>query len=256
MRRTTDEAARAGWHAWLVELTIFAAAGVVLGVIAPLGTGDQVFGVRLGYWLSCLVGGGIIGILVDRLPPLALKPIALRVLLVSLMMTPPVTIWVLAVNHVFLGDEMLGHLGRLSWQVFAISLPLMTVRALVHRAPVIKTETRTVVETPLPEAEAAFRRRLSARRRYATLIAVEAHDHYLRVHTDQGSELLSMRFSDALKDLERVAGYRVHRSWWIAAAAIEAVRWGRGSGEAQLRNDVVAPVSRRFASVLRDAGWR
>ena len=75
------------------------------------------------------------------------------------------------------------------------------------------------------------------------------------VHTDAGSELVSMRFSEAVEELARAHGYRLHRSWWAAGDAIEAVRWKRGTGQAQLAGEIVAPVSRNCATVLKAAGW-
>ena len=98
--------------------------------------------------------------------------------------------------------------------------------------------------------------RLSAKRRAARLIAIEAEDHYVRVHTDAGSELVTMRFADALEELARAYGYRVHRSWWVAHDAIDSVRWSRAGGEVRLIGGSVAPVSRSYAASLKAGGWR
>jgi DNA-binding LytR/AlgR family response regulator len=65
-----------------------------------------------------------------------------------------------------------------------------------------------------------------------------------------------MRFSEAVEELARAHGYRLHRSWWAAADAIESVRWNRGSGEARLAGGITAPVSRSCAALLKEAGWR
>ncbi|HZZ33066.1 MAG TPA: LytTR family DNA-binding domain-containing protein, partial [Phenylobacterium sp.] len=111
------------------------------------------------------------------------------------------------------------------------------------------------VPAPQTVGDAAFRLRLSARRREARLIAVEAEDHYLRVHTDAGAELVSARFADALAELDGAAGFQVHRSWWAAADAIEGVRWRRGRGELRLTGGLTAPVSRTYAARLKAAGW-
>lgn len=209
---------------------------------------------RYPYWLAVIVGGGVIGVLIDEAVTRRLPPVP-RVLVASALMTPPVTLLVIAVAFLMLGQIIhRSFILTLVWQVFAISLPLMAVRALLRRPP--RVETRTVVEPPLPEAEAAFRRRLSARRRTARLLAIEAHDHYLRVHTDQGAELITLRMADALAELEKAHGYQVHRSWWVAAEAIEAVRWRKGAGEATLAGGLTVPVSRSMAPALRDAGWR
>lgn len=237
------------------DLTILVAIGLLMGTLGPYGTTSTPLALRHLYWLITIVGGGVIGLAVERLLGTRIPERWLRVLLVALGMTPPVTLFVLAANRIMLGDEgdpVPAYL-RLLWDVFAISLPIMAVRALVWREPLI--ETRTLVEPPLPESEAAFRRRLSAKHRTARLIAVEAHDHYLRVHTDAGSELITMRFADALAELARVHGYRVHRSWWVAADAIESVRWSRGSGTARLGGSLEVPVSRTYRPLLKEAGW-
>jgi DNA-binding LytR/AlgR family response regulator len=70
-----------------------------------------------------------------------------------------------------------------------------------------------------------------------------------------GSELITLRFAGALSELTGVAGFQIHRSWWAAADAIEAVRWRRGGGEARLAGGLTAPVSRTFAKDLKAAGW-
>src|SRR5690606_15189181 len=61
-----------------------------------------------------------------------------------------------------------------------------------------------------------FLTRLPHRLKGAAIRAVEAEDHYLRVHTDQGSDLILMRLSDAVKELEGLDGAQTHRSWWVA----------------------------------------
>ena len=59
----------------------------------------------------------------------------------------------------------------------------------------------------------------------------------------------------ALDELARAHGWRVHRSWWVAADAVEAVRWRRGTGEISLVGGLTAPVSRTLGPVLKAAGW-
>ena len=61
------------------------------------------------------------------------------------------------------------------------------------------------------------------------------HDHYLRIHTDAGVELLTLRFADALEEVAAAHGFRTHRSWWVAADALEDVRWRRGGGKGTAR---------------------
>jgi DNA-binding LytR/AlgR family response regulator len=169
-------------------------------------------------------------------------------------MTLPVTALVWEVSGLMLGPPVnQPHLFELAFQVFVISFGVMLLRQLAWRS--VWTQ-RSAPEAEIQvEASDAFRQRLSARRRAARLLAVEAEDHYLRVHTDAGDELITLRFSDALHELGGLAGYQTHRSWWVAAGAIEAVRWRRGRGELRLASGLTAPVSRTHTAVLKREGW-
>lgn len=241
---------------WIFDLALLVAIGLLMAFLGPFGSDRVPVTQRYLYWLVCIVGGGLIGVLGDavlrRHVPAAWK----RVIAVSATMTPVVALFVLAADQLILGGrpDWQGF-RRLLWQVWPILLAVMVVRALAWRPSSARVRTRTVIAPPLPENEAVFRRRLSAKRRQAGLIAVEAHDHYLRVHTDAGAELITLRFSDALGELDRAHGWRVHRSWWVAADAVEAVRWRRGVGEIRLVGGLTAPVSRTYRPVLRTAGW-
>ncbi|HEV2676207.1 MAG TPA: LytTR family DNA-binding domain-containing protein [Aliidongia sp.] len=244
------------WRRAAAELALLGIAGLFMGVIGPYGTDAIPADIRFVYWVLCIVGGGAIGVVIDGMLTSRTRSFWLRLALSSLLMSPLVTLFVMMVGDLVAKEWVRspGFFGLL-WQVFVVSVAVMAFRALTWRMPRTVIETRTVVALPLPEAEAAFRSRLSARRRAARLIAVEAYDHYLRVHTDAGSELVTLRFADALAELAGAHGFRTHRSWWIAADAIETVRWRRGVGEAGLAGGLVAPVSRTHAPALKAAGW-
>lgn len=240
----------------LAELALLLAVGAFMGTIGPYGTDAMPAARAYVYWIAAILGGGAIGIGLDETVGRLAGGFWRRLAVSSVSMTPAVTLLVLLLGH-WLGEQSvtLGRYLSLLWQVLVISAPVMALRALAWRRPRTVVETRTIVAPPLPEAEATFRRRLSARRRGARLIAVEAHDHYLRVHTDAGPELVTLRFADALAELAGAHGFRVHRSWWVAADAVEAVRWRRGTGEARLAGGLIAPVSRTQAPALKEAGW-
>jgi hypothetical protein len=249
-----------GWAAvarrWGVDAAVFAAVGLLMGFIGPFGTDRAPVGQQYAYWMICMVGGGLIGVTVDESLRRRLTGAWARTAVVSLVMTPPTTLLVLyAELWVMSGRGTLAAYVQLIGQVWPIALATMAVRALVWRRGPATIQTRTVIAPPLPEAESVFRRRLSARRRGARLIAVEAHDHYLKVHTDAGIELIALRFADALEELSHAHGWRTHRSWWVAAEAVESVRWRRGVGELSLAGGLAAPVSRTYRPVLKEAGW-
>ena len=230
--------------------------GLVMGVIGPYATSAMPAGRRMAYWSLCVLGGGAIGIAVDETLGRRLPQLWARIAATSAVMTPAAALFVAAVSALLEPPALRPALSiRLLGQVLVIGGLVMTLRALLWRAPGTVIKTRIVVAPPLPEAEAAFRRRLSSKRRAATLIAVQAEDHYLRVHTGSGEELVTMRFADALDLLSGAHGFQTHRSWWVAGPAIETVRWRRGAGDAHLTGGLVAPVSRTHASALKAAGW-
>jgi hypothetical protein len=110
-------------------------------------------------------------------------------------------------------------------------------------------------ETHASAAPARFLERLPLKLRGAEVWAVEAEDHYLRLHTSKGQDLILMRLADAVSELEGIEGAQVHRSWWVARDAIADARRGDGRATLTLKDGSEVPVSRTYAGVLRERGW-
>jgi len=238
------------------DVGLWAGIGLLMALLGPFGSSERSLPERLLYWQICMVGGGVIGILLDIPVQRVTQQFWPRLLAVSALMTPPVTLLVGFTNHFLAGMRL--HVGNIvePWfQVCIVCFAAMLFRQLVWSRP---PEPAAVAPTEAPgpaDPLVAFRKRLSAKRRDAVLFAVEAEDHYLRVHTDAGDELITARFGDAVAELAGVKGFQTHRSWWVAADAIDAVRWSKGRGEATLKCGLVVPVSRGNAGPLKDAGW-
>lgn len=236
------------------ELALLAAIGVVMALLGPFETAVRPLSVGLPYWMICMVGGGLIGIAIDAPIRRAVDGFWVRLLLVSALMTPPVTLLVWTVSHQMFGGRLTPHNAlALGLQVFVVSFATMALRQLAWAQA--KPAPAAAPEEPTSDPTATFRLRLSAKRRNARLIAIEAEDHYLRVHTDAGQELVTARFGDALDELRNAGGFHTHRSWWVAADAIDEVKWLRGRGEARLTCGLAVPISRRQAAPLKAAGW-
>lgn len=78
-------------------------------------------------------------------------------------------------------------------------------------------------EAPLPDTEASTLPRLVQRLDpglRAPLRRLGVNDHYVEVHTEAGHATVLIRFSDALGELGPVPGLQVHRSHWVADAAV------------------------------------
>ncbi|WP_425228961.1 LytTR family DNA-binding domain-containing protein [Sphingomonas sp.] len=87
------------------------------------------------------------------------------------------------------------------------------------------------------------------------LLALEMEDHYVRAHTPHGSALILLRMRDAVAELDGVAGAQVHRSWWVARAAVTGVARDGRNVRLTLVNGLDAPVARAVAPDLKAQGW-
>ena len=211
---------------------------------------------RLLYWLPLMVAGGVWGHicsrLIDRLLDFDERPwVSVGVL--SVVMAVPFSVVVWAVTGPVFGQPVytLRALPSFLIPVLLVTVALTLINVFVSRQAI---QTHAPAEGA-PARPARFLDRLPPKLRGATLRAVESEDHYLRLHTDRGSDLILMRLSDALTELEGLEGAQTHRSWWVARDAVRAISRGEGRATFTLDGGVEVPVSRRYARSLRDAGW-
>jgi hypothetical protein len=99
---------------------------------------------------------------------------------------------------------------------------------------------------------------LLARARIAAgdLAAIEAEDHYCRIHRRDGrSALVHYRFGDALEEVAGLDGLKVHRGAWVAAAAVEGAERAGRKWRLRLAGGGSVPVSATHAPAARARGW-
>ncbi|WP_339914059.1 LytTR family DNA-binding domain-containing protein [uncultured Brevundimonas sp.] len=238
----------------VAELAALVLFGLFLGAIAPFNTGEIPTIPRYLYWQLAMIGGGVIAALIE---PVVARRLAGRPRLFALAqlvaMTPPIAAWVTLVPLIFFGMPASG------WHILLVMPDVLTINVAVV---VLAWLTRKALHRhePRPPAAAgiappALRARLSPRLARARLVAVEAEDHYLRIRTEAGSDLILMRFADALAALDTADGFRTHRSWWVARTAVESARWKAGRGQLMLSDGAAAPVSRTYAAALKGTDW-
>lgn len=86
------------------------------------------------------------------------------------------------------------------------------------------------------------------------IVALEAEEHYVRVHTLSRSELVHCRFRDAVDAMPIELGIRVHRSWWVATAAVASASRGARRWQLTLSSSVTVPVSDSYVAAARSQG--
>lgn len=85
------------------------------------------------------------------------------------------------------------------------------------------------------------------------VVALKAEEHYTRVFTEAGEELVLMRFGDAVELLDALNGVQTHRSYWVNPAyAKKVVRDGRSS-RVELSTGLSVPISRSYRLAATEA---
>ena len=236
--------------------------GILIGVVAGLflafsgafGSAQEPLWLRLAYWVPLIVLGGlwsqVCSPLLDRFIDTSDRP-WLEVVLLSLVMSVPVTLMVWIATSTVFWRRMpeLQHLPNFFFPVLLITVVMSAINVLASRKATVETHH---IEGQAPSR---FLQRLPMKLKGATLWAVQAEDHYLRLHTDRGSDLILMRLSDALDELDGLEGAQTHRSWWVSKDAVRDIARGDGRATLTLVDGTQAPVSRRHARALREAGW-
>lgn len=240
---------------FLRGLGIAALAGLVLALSGAFADPDMSLWHRVAYWVPLMVLGGlwghVCGQLVERFLNLDDRPWLTVVVLTALMFGPILLMVWLATGLFFEG-----RIYPLSAVTYLVA-PVLSITGAMSAISVFLARARTVQthEAAAGQAPARFLDRLPPKLRGARLIAVQSEDHYLRLYTDRGSDLILMRLADALAELEGLEGAQTHRSWWVARDAVRDVARGDGRAILTLDGGLSVPVSRRHARALRAAGW-
>jgi LytTr DNA-binding domain len=231
-----------------------AAAAVFLAFTDAFGLDVLPLGARILYWLVLVGFGQILGALIwplsERLLPAA-RPLLIAALNCLVLSVPcTVVVW-LATSLVLSQPLRPERLPGFVLPVLVVAAAIAGLNTVLNRKPI---ETHEDVARA-PAGRAPIFARFPPKLRPAALHAIEAEDHYIRLHTSAGSDLVLLRFSDALAELEGIEGAQVHRSWWVAKDAVTATARDGGKLLLVLRDGTKAPVSRSFVRALRAKGW-
>jgi hypothetical protein len=221
------------------------AVGLILGLSGPFDTLRLLpFGPRVLYWLI-VVGltygvGSIISTICNTV--FRGKPLWQHLACSTIAIGTSVTIILIGLNAVafgFVPDTTMD----LAMQWGLVTL----ISGVVETGSKLVRPTPTTTRTPPILDRIAYAKR-------GPLVALSAEDHYVNICTTQGSELILMRLSDAIKEIGDTQGLQIHRSHWVALDQIADVRRINDRGEVILSNGETRPISRSFMPALRVAG--
>ncbi len=243
-------------RAWAIDLAAWTVVGAILGAVGPFGSFfNDTLPIRIGYWTTlCLVSGVVIGASVRLVWPLARQrrvPAWVWVPVVAMVITGPLGLFarVMAtglwpgIREAVRPDEWYG-------QTLLIESIFLAIYVAAHAR-------RTSLESPKATtgtAEARILDRLPARLG-RNLLCLQMEDHYVRLHTPEGSFLVLTPLRTAIAQVEGIEGMQVHRSWWVARQAVQGVVQDGRNLRLKLANGLEAPVARSKVAELRAVGW-
>ena len=247
---------------WGVDLAVATGIGIFLGIVGPFGSfNGGPLGMRILYFVTCSWAAVIVLTVAVRVSLRAADRLG-------------VTIWVALPAAIALGAVPLlaiivpfslffwpgsdaGPL--LDWygRTLAIAEPsAFGYYFIVDGRRLMPARGTSASTTPVPalKRQARFIDRLPARLG-RNLLCLQMEDHYVRAHTDLGSDLILTPLKDAVAELGEIDGLQVHRSWWVARSAVAAAVVNGRNYSLRLTNGLEVPVSRASVARARASGW-
>lgn len=223
--------------------------GVVTGLAAPFQTAEAMALVpRIAYWIVTCAACYSVGFAMNAglAPLLRQRAVWVQIAICGTLIGLVVTCVVTTINYLALDffpraeawPEFLG-------SILAVSIVINGILTFVDSSS--PQDLETTATTPALLDRLPFDKR-------GPLVALSVEDHYVRVQTSKGEDLILMRLSDAIKEVGTTHGAQVHRSHWAAFDQVTSVRREGDRAILTMKNDTEIPVSRANLSKIKEAG--
>ncbi|MGJ8610361.1 MAG: LytTR family DNA-binding domain-containing protein [Octadecabacter sp.] len=248
MNYTAPQSTMREWRAHLAQPARAASllgASVILAVVGPFDTDTAMALVpRFAYWGAIVVLSYSVGyfgnIAADALAG-ARASLLKRVLIAAPLTALGVLVVVYLLNGITIGYWATGRdLAIIAGNVALISSIITSIFYVADRS-------EQQASPPALLDRIAFDKR-------APLVALSVEDHYVRVRTIKGEELILMRLGDAIREVGDTRGLHVHRSHWVALDQITATARKGDGANLTMTNGPDIPVSRANVRKLKEAG--
>jgi DNA-binding LytR/AlgR family response regulator len=252
------------WRSSRLWLT-FSAVVLLFAITGPFGTDRIAFIPRLAYWFALHAATWSVALAFALGGEFALRgridSMLVRMLLGSLAAAFPIGLVVGLLELAWFGRPI----GLDSYvREVAVSLPLCGIFcALTYMAmsgdpglargasdAADEPPNTAAPEMPRDSRAPALLRRLAPQNR-GRLLHISVEDHYSKVRTVAGSELILLRFSDAIGEAAPEDGMQVHRSHWVARDFVVTLRTAQGKAALALGDGSEVPVSRTYLPEVR-----
>ena len=209
------------------------------------GAGSEISAVtRFGYWLLTVVTTYGAGALINGLTGRLLRQSLPFVIAVSCIATGiAISARVTGINYVVLyhlpvASDLPIYLGN----IFVITFIIAGLFHAVNRPREATTARPPSILDSLPYDKRS------------NLMALSIGDHYVRIMTSKGADVVLLRPSEAIRETGDVAGLQVHRSHWVALSAVKSAKRDGDRAILTFTTGEDIPVSRRYMPDIKEAG--
>lgn len=234
-------------------MPVLAILSALLAFAAPFGTsGFLSLPEGLVYWTLIVLAGYLSGRLINAAPSCwpftARSNISPYLRLNGVWIGVFMSLWITSQNWLWFryvppGDELIYFYARIVFVAYLVEFGVMVIRGYIARQSIAPKQERNVFLVPIL-ARVPMEKR-------GKLLALSAEDHYVRVITDKGDALVLIRLRDAIGEVGATEGLQIHRSHWVAKAAIAAARRVADRAEITLCTGDTLSVSRSKLATLR-----
>lgn len=235
---------------WVRALGFAAVVGVLLGVAGPFGSYLNPAPLRIfDHVAMMLAGTTLAGFLIPLQLRAGLKfglP-RLFVLAVGIVTTAVPISGLSAIVARWLWPAHVASFGAADWYFQALLVEGSVVALWIVFETARNAWGTAAPANPKPTTNAA--------RESGAAICLQMEDNYVRVHRESGSTLELMPLHEAIRRYGQIEGLQVHRSWWVAAAAVDGAERELRNWRLRLANGLRVPVARNRIADVRARGW-
>lgn len=242
-------------HRWLRHAAVIVLASALVAAAGPFGTSKFDIGVRYFYWLGSISIGWLQWSLIisslHRLTSANPWPPGVCGTVAAFIFAGLMTLEIVLFRGWLFGAPLhtgaTPFLGILGFMLAYCWTGQLLVRLISVGSPATSEESDG-------SSDVRFLKRIP-HRIAGDLLCLRTEDHYLRIHTTAGHDLILFRLKDAVSELAGADGMQVHRSYWVARAAVAKLEKKGRKTTLFLKNGLRVPVSESFMPSVREAGW-
>jgi len=247
---------RVTWKHLVVGLIVAVSLSALFTFLALFDSDKMPFGLRFLFWFATI--GVAFGTAVFATPwvmngPLREQRVPIQLCVLAALISIPVPVILLGFDTGFQSTWPIANWALQYFLAFFLAIMIVAGIYVTLKAMGALESGAETQRDGNNESAQKFLRRLSPKFNGATLFAVSSEDHYLRVHTDIGDELILMRLSDAMNELKAADGAQIHRSWWVARSGVAEITGESGKQSLMLISGISAPIARSRAKNVRKA---